>query len=168
MYFTVSFGSSQAERHGMGVHDGASGGNGGSVGAFTFRGSHLASRCNLRRSSCSEWNHCLLPPWDAKYSTSWYPPRCWGEVRLEMVSNVLKYFLSRKVFHTKILIYFDFRGFRKLKNSFSKKKEEAMTDQNNMPLKESVWGLIYNTNNLWSKCSNRVRSYLCTDSRFCK
>lgn len=83
VFYAAFVGSSQAERHGMGVHDGSSRSNGGSIGASSFWCSHLASGCNLRSSSYPEWNLCLLPPWDAKHATSWYHPRRWGQVSPE-------------------------------------------------------------------------------------
>lgn len=90
MYFKLlSSCSPQAERHGMGVHHGSSWGNGGSSGAIQFWDSHLASKFYLRRSSYPEWNLCLLPPWDAEYSTSWYHPRHWGKVSLACLQDVL-------------------------------------------------------------------------------
>ncbi|XP_056451273.1 solute carrier family 22 member 6-like isoform X2 [Gadus chalcogrammus] len=65
-------------RSGLGQHDGAAGGHGGSVGAPAGGVRHLAPRLNLRPSSCLEWRCSLLTARDPEHTTSGHHTGCRG------------------------------------------------------------------------------------------
>lgn len=87
--YMVFFGSSlhQAERYGLGIHDGSSGCHGGSYGSSLCGRGALVARFHLRGSSNLIWGVCLLPPRDPWLTVTRHNSGRGGEVRTGNCNN---------------------------------------------------------------------------------